>query len=295
MRSIALFLICFAQLLSQTTAAATYYLGDRLQAVVGNHTEASLPHLLYTRGFGSSPAEERIELLPWKLIVNPSDNGTCSSVSLKLGLFVVVNVIAAAGVLILSSKVVASLTCGFLGGEKGFSPWRYTRDGLIGAILTLAANAVNAFLLHRAGTPDTILRLTVLFAFRPRISVTNIMAGLWLGDNYRFGGKSATIQEMVMATVSFAAACMALAYGAPRGNLHFDRHDTPAAIDAHIMYAGALSYAIAYPVIIGLLFMTLSESLGSTMGTIVMITFSSAALVGQWLFWAGLVRLASDL
>lgn len=292
MKTTVLSIIILTQLLTQTAAAVVYL--DQIP--INNYTEP-LPDL-YIRGFGSSPASERESLLPWKLIINPRTDGTCPSVSLKLGLFAVVNVFAAIGAFIFGCRsVVHVLSCTLLGKPKEDNSLAYIRNGIIGAVLTLAGHAVNGYILHKAGAPETVGRIMILLAFRPRASMAHIMAGQWLPrDDYRFGGKSATVAEIVSATISFVTACIALAYGVPRGNLLFGHKETLATQDAHIMYAGALMYVIFYPVIVGVLVMSLlADKVRGIMGVIIITVFSFCSLCSQWFFWAGFIRLASDL
>lgn len=104
------------------------------------------------------------------------------------------------------------------------------------------------------------------------------------------------MQETVIATLSSAAAYMALAHGVPRSNLLFGGEETLATMDAHMIYAGAFMYVLFYPIIVGMMLAsTWAKGVEGIMGVITITCYSFASLVSPLLFWGGFVRLASDL
>lgn len=134
---------------------------------------------------------DQFDRLPWKLIVSPSNNGTCPSLFLKLAPFYIINLASATGVYYFSSYRVAKLTHNLLSGEDDTGSFKYIFRGILIVLVRIITNVINAAIL---------LRIVLLFLLRPRATFMTIAIAWKFGDGYIFGAKSAAIQELIMLT-----------------------------------------------------------------------------------------------
>ncbi|KAJ9607203.1 hypothetical protein H2200_008275 [Cladophialophora chaetospira] len=190
-------------------------------------------------------------LFPWKWQVRnetrPTNSTTpqsdCASPSAELGSFAVINVIVLLVSILLSRRTfVERITFGRC-GKVGSSMWILT--GVLSFILSVAANFVNALLLHH--TPGyghvPVGSLVLLWSTRPRMAWIVILLVNFQseGSEYLGSAASAALSETLQQLVGLTYVGQTANYARVNGLFSTSRlAHIPRAYDATLMYRGSV-------------------------------------------------------